>query len=119
MTIKNAVGVNGNDGKYSIENHVKSSGIANFEDTPRSFEYNLTDKAAKAKLIKAARRTTPLTVEENTSSSNLVFSAGAWQNAVGPAVRYWNQEEGDKTCKLGEYTVNIGGIKAGVEKSGK
>ena len=90
-----------------------------YEDSPRAFEYVLSDKAAKGKLIKAAKRTTPFIVEENTSSSNLVFSAGAWQNAVGPAVKYWNQVEGDKTCKIGEYEVTIGGIKAGLEKSGK
>ena len=38
---------------------------------------------------------------------------------VLPSIKYWNQVEGDKTCTIGDYQITIGGIKTGVEKSGK
>ena len=103
----------------TIKDHVKRSEVLKSSSSPRSFEYNLSDKAAKGKLIKAAKRSPALKVEENSTSSNIVFSCGAWKNAVLPALKYWSEAEGDKTCKVGDFTVVIGGIKGGVEKSGK
>ena len=73
---------------------------------------------AKAKLLKAARRQ-PIEIEENSTSSNLVFSAGAWIHAVLPSVRYWNEVKESKTCKIGDYEVEIGGIKENKETQGK
>ena len=43
---------------------------------------------------------------------------GAWKNAVLPAVSYW-KEVGPKSCKVGDYTIKVGGVKAGVDASGK
>ena len=51
------------------------------------FDYILNEKTAKNKILKGAR-TTVLEIQENTGSSNLVFSAGAWKVAVLPAIEY-------------------------------
>ena len=103
----------------TIDDHVKSSDLFKHSEGPRKFEYKLNDKLAKSKLVKAAKRTSAFIVEENSTSSNLVFSTGAWHNIVLPTVKYWNEVKDDKTCKIGDYLVSIGGIKSGVEKGGK
>ena len=54
-------------------------------------------------------------MEENSTSTNLVFSAGAWYHVVLPASNYFNDVKEEKTCRIGDYTVNIGGIKLGKE----
>ena len=51
------------------------------EDTVRQFEFKLDEKAAKGKLVKGAKRI-PFEVIKNSSSSNLDFSLGAWNNVV-------------------------------------
>ena len=66
------------------------------------------------KLAKGAKRKT-FDLEENTGSSNLVFSTGAWFRTVMPAVRYWIEVQNNKACKVGDYVIKIGGIKAGKE----
>ena len=102
----------------TIDDHIKSSEILKNMDVSRTFDYELNDKALKTKLVNAAKRS-PMEIEENTSSSNLIFSAGAWSNVVLPSVKYFNEVKGEKTCKVGEYTVKVGGVKAGKENSGK
>ena len=57
--------------------------------------------------MKEAKRV-PFEVQENTSSTNLVFSAGSWQKAVIPSVKYWNEIKGDKTCKVGDTMIKVG-----------
>ena len=103
----------------TIEDHVKNSEILKFSGNSRSFEYDLNDKAAKAKIVKAAKRSA-FYVENHSSSSNLVFNPGAWQNVVLPSLWYWEEVKNEeKTCKIGDYNVKIGGIKIGVENNGK
>ena len=53
----------------------------------RRFEYDLDDKATKAKLVKGSKRA-PFLVEENSTSSNLIFSTGSWFHIALPSVRY-------------------------------
>ena len=57
-------------------------------------------------------------IEENSTSSNLVFSAGAWYHVVLPSQKYFNDVEGEKNCKIGEYTVKVGGVRLGKESNG-
>ena len=118
MNMKKALNAPCGEEIRSIEEHVKSSELLKRADATRIFDYELNDKSAKAKLVKAAKRP-PLEVEENTTSSNMVFSAGAWHNAVLPASKYWNDVMGDKTCKIGDYTVKVSGVKQGKENKGK
>ena len=59
-------------------------------EAKRTFEYNLNEKATKNKLVKGAKRI-PFEVVENSLSSNLVFSLGAWDQVVLSTIRYWNQ----------------------------
>ena len=98
----------------SIEDHVKNSEMVK----ENVFNYKLNDKAAKNKLLKAANRP-PIEIEENSTSTNMVFSAGAWVHAVLPATKYWGEVPDSKTCKIGDYTVQIGGVKESREMNGK
>ena len=99
----------------SIEQLVKNSVV---DKNVNTFDYKLNDKTAKAKLLKAAKRS-PIEIEENSTSSNLVFSAGAWIHAVVPSVTYWNEVKTSKTCKIGDLEVEIGGVKENKEAQGK
>ena len=101
-----------------VLNLVKDSEMTKPTDAKRTFEYNLSDKSAKAKLIKGAKRK-PFDIVEHSSSSNLIFSLGAWNHVVLPAVRYWNQVKGDKSCKIDSTVVTIAGVDIGKEASGK
>ena len=71
----------------TIDDQVKNSVYHNDSVT---FDYELNDKAAKAKLVKGSKRI-PFEVEKNSSSCTMIFSVGAWLVAVLPAIRYWNE----------------------------
>ena len=60
----------------SIENIVKDNELLKHEEKTRQFDYNVNDKAAKAKFVKGAKRI-PFEIVDNSSSSNLIFSLGA------------------------------------------
>ena len=102
----------------TMDEHIRSSDIFKESRSVITFDYELNDKALKAKLLKAAKRT-PLEFEENSTSCNLVFNAGAWYHDVLPSVDYWDEIKGDKTCKIGDYEIKIGGVKAGKDSNGK
>ena len=87
----------------SILDLVEESELKKQSSVKRTHEYNLDDKAAKAKLLKGAKRI-PLELVENTASCNLNFSVGAWNQVVLPSVRYWDSVKGEKTCQA-ESTV--------------
>ena len=80
-----------------IRDIVVDSEIKSLNDKKRAFEYNLNEKAANAKFLKSAKRI-PFEVVNNSASSNLVFSLGAWDQVVLSSVRYWDQVKGEKTC---------------------
>ena len=84
----------------------------------KTFDYELNDKSAKTKLLKSSKRI-PLEHEENSTSANLTFSAGAWYNVVQPSVKYFNEIKGNLTCKIGDYEIKIGGTRTGKENNGK
>ena len=101
----------------TIEDHVKNSEVLKNMNSSITFDYELRDKAAKTKLVKAAKRT-PIEMEENSTSTNLTFSPGSWYNVVQPSIRYWNESQ-EKTCKVGDYEIKVGGVKYGKENTGK
>ena len=74
-----------------------------------TFDYNLKDKVAKSKFVKGAKRV-PLEIVDNTSSSNLVFSLGAWNNIVLPSVEYWSTLKGDESCKVGDANIKVSDV---------
>lgn len=102
----------------SVENFVRDSEIVGKRDISRQFEYKLDDKAAKAKLTKGAKRN-PFEVVVNSSSSNLIFSPGAWSSVVLPTLGYWDEVKGSKTCKIDDLTVRIVDMKTGKDVGGK
>ena len=102
----------------TFEEHVRSSDIHKGSNPCTKFDYQLNDKATKSKLLKAAKRV-PLEIEEYSTSSTLSFCAGSWFHDVLPSAEYWKEVKGDKTCKIGDYEIKIGGIKPGKEINGK
>ena len=111
-------GPSANEEIVTLDDHVKSSEVLKNLNSSIRFNYELDDKATTAKLLKAAKRI-PIEVEENSTSSNMVFSAGAWCHVVKPSITYWNDVKGEKTCKIGDYSIKVGGVKAGKEIKGK
>ena len=105
-------------GERNIIDLVNASEISKPCDSKRKFEYNLNEKAAKAKFIKNAKRS-PFEVVTNSTSSNLLFSLGAWDQVDLSTVKYWNQVKGEKTCKVGSNDINIASVDIGKEVSGK
>ena len=108
MPLRNPIGPPVDKDIVTIEDQIRGSDYHNDSVT---FDYELNDKAAKAKLVKGSKRN-PFEVEEKSTSMTIVFSVGAWLTAVLPAIRYWNEIKGDKTCKVGDITITVGGIKA-------
>ena len=90
-----------NDDIVSIEEQVTQSDLFKQSEGLRAFEYKLNEKNAKSKLRKGTKRI-PFLLEENSSSSNLIFSVGAWKNCVLPAVGYWKAEQNNKKCKIND-----------------
>ena len=88
------------------------------EEGTRVFEYKLRDKNVKSKMIKGAKRV-PFEIFENSSSSNLVFNLGAWQNIVLPSIRYWSQSQDGKSCIVGDTTIKVADVKIGKDTGGK
>ena len=101
-----------------IEDVVKDSEIISYTGNKRAFEYGLSDKGIKTKLLKNAKRE-PFEVVRNSSSCNLVFSVGAWNYVGLPSVNYWDQVKGDQTCKIGGTTIRVATVKFGTEANGK
>ena len=102
----------------NISDLVKNSEISKHNEVKRTFEYQINDKAAKAKLVKGAKRI-PFAVVENSSSSNLEFSLGAWHDVVLPSIRYWDQVKGEKSCQIGPLNVHIASVDLGKDAGGK
>ena len=103
----------------SLKDLVKNSDVVKPDiDDNRVHKYKLNDKATKGKLVKGAKRD-PFAVIENSLSSNLDFSLGAWNYVVLPTVRYWNQVKDDKTCKVGDTLIKIASVELGKEAGGR
>ena len=115
MSIKQTLNYLENKDVVSIEDQVECSG---FYNAGIVFDYKLNDKAAKSKLVKGAKRV-PLEIEENSTSTTFIFNSGAWQVGVLPSVNLWSQIKGDQSCKVGDVTIKIGGVKSGKDTSGK
>ena len=106
-----------NDEVISVDDHVKKSENLKNPASSITFDYKLSDKSAKLKLLKASKRK-PIEEEENSTSTNLIFSAGAWYHVVLPSIQYWN-EVGENSCKVGDYEIKVGGVQYGKENHGK
>ena len=98
----------------SINDQIENS---EYHNDSLTFDYELNNKAAKVKLLNNSKRI-PLEIEKKSTSINLNFSVGAWLTAVLPAVRYWNEVKGEKTCKVGNSLIKVGGIKSGRDANG-
>ena len=98
----------------TIDEQVRSSIYHNDSVT---FNYELNKKSAKGKLVKGSKRI-PFEHEKNSASCNLIFSVGAWLTAVLPAVRYWEEIKGKKTCKVDDKVIKVIGIKSGKDTNG-
>ena len=102
----------------SLEKFVNDNVVVFTNEKERMFDNSLSDKNAKAKLLKGARRI-PFELVKNSVSWNLVFNLGSWHSIVLPAIKYWNQRQETGTCKIGTMTINIASVKSGTDASGK
>ena len=101
------------DDLVAIDDYIQDSMCFTNE---RKFEYKLNEKSLKKKLKDSTKRV-PMEIEENSTSSNLVFSLGAWYSTVLPSINYWNEIRGDKVCRIDDYTIKIIGFKGGADKA--
>ena len=101
-----------------IQELVEESELVKPTEMKRTFEYNLDDKAGKSKLLKGAKRV-PFEIIDNSTSSTLVFSNGAWNHVVLPSMRYWNTIKGEKLCTVGPMVVKVASVNVGEEAGGK
>ena len=99
MNMTKALNAPINQEVVTVDEHVRQSEVFRNQSTSRTFDYELNDKAAKAKLLKATKRI-PLEIEENTTSSNLMFSSGGWYHVVLPSMKYFSDVKGEKSCKI-------------------
>ena len=102
----------------SIDEIVRNSEMLKIGENKRTFEYNMNDKAAKAKLVKGAKREA-FEVVKNQSSCNLDFSVGSWNHIVLPTIQYLNKIRGEKTCTVGTLEVKVASVKTGKDIIGK
>ena len=80
----------------TMKNYVTDS--MDYKNT-RNFEYRLNEKSAKSKLIKSAKRV-PFEIEENSTSSTMLFCLGSWYGIVFPSISFWNEIRGEKRVTL-------------------
>ena len=93
--------------KTCIDDFAEDYNLVKYCEKDREFDYKLNDKAAKAKLVKGAKRI-PFDVVTNTVSTNLVFSLGAWYKIVMPFVLFLGEtKEGHKNSKVKDTDVTI------------
>ena len=85
----------------------------------RKFNYQLTDKTAKANLLKAATRNC-FEIEAKQKSSNLRFSAGSYLYVVMPMVKIWQTKyEKNETFQEGSLSVKVEEIENGLEMNAR
>ena len=101
----------------NVEELVKNSEITKKDVKPRSFQYELNQKQAKAKLIKGAKRNA-FDVENKSNSINLIFNLGSWSNVVLPSIIYWNQIKDEGACKIGSSIIRVASVRSGIEAGG-
>ena len=99
----------------NVMDHVNDAEKICIRKTRKQFEYDLNVKSTKQKLVKGAKRT-PFEIVENSNSTNLVFSVGAWHQIVLPTIKYF---ESMKECKIDENVVTIESIDGGNDRAGK
>ena len=83
MFPKKAIDLLNGEEIVTIEEHVEKSDTFKNMNGSRIFGYEMNNKLTKAKLIKGAKRK-PIVLEKNKTSSNLIFSVGAWHKTVMP-----------------------------------
>ena len=84
----------------------------------RTFDYDLNEKRAKAKLLKGAKRAKHLNVEIKSGCVNMRFSDGAYFEVVLPLLREWHKREAESFV-VNDLTIKVDEIDAGIDKTDK
>ena len=85
----------------------------------RKLNYQITDKTAKANLLKAANRNC-FEIESKQKSTNLRFSAGSYLHVVMPVVKTWeNNFKNDEVLKEGYLTIKVEEFENGMDLNAK
>ena len=88
-------------------------------ENDRRFNYDLTEKTMRAKILKGAKQE-PLEMEERKTCTNLVFNAGAFQITVLPAVNAWKTySENGQVLNCLDSKIKVIAYEEGTDKSGK
>ena len=102
----------------SMDEYIEKINDVEVNKTRKLFEYELNAKTTKKKLEKGAKRA-PFEIVENSTSSNIIFSVGAWHQIVLPTVSYWNTVKDNEVCKIGSDVITITSVKQGKDLTGK
>ena len=102
----------------TLDEHVQDSILQKDTNSCIKFDYALNDKSSRAKILKAAERP-PIEIEENSTSSNLVLVLELGSMSSSHLFNIGMGVQGEQSCKIGDYQIKIGGVKAGKEKNGK
>ena len=84
----------------------------------RAFSYVLSDKKAKDKLLKGAKRAKNLEVEEKDGCITFIFNDGSYIKTLIPLLKSW-QRNTNKTVAIDSYQVNIEESGEGLDNSQK
>ena len=85
----------------------------------RKLNYQITDKTAKANLLKAANRNC-FEIESKQKSTNLRFSAGSYLHVVMPVVKIWESKfKNDEVIKEGDLSIKVEEFDNGMELNAK
>ena len=84
----------------------------------RTFNFDLNEKKAKAKLLKGANRRNHLDIEVKSGCVNMRFSDGSYHKVLLPLVREW-QNLVDEPFQLDDIEIKIEAVDAGSENSDK
>ena len=85
----------------------------------RKLNYQITDKTAKANLLKAANRNC-FEIESKQKSTNLRFSAGSYLHVVMPVMKIWeNNFQNNEELKVGSLNIKVEEYDNGMELNAK
>ena len=101
----------------TVEDALKESEVAYEEDVERTFNYVANEKNMRSKLTKGAKRD-PIQIKDNSSSTNIIFSLGAWCHIVLPLIKHWKSIIGSK-IEADRNTIKVADVKTGKDMTGK
>ena len=93
--------------------------MVKYADQERQFEFQLTDKTARANLMKSSKRRM-FQIENKQLSKNLKFSPGSYLLVAKPIISEWKIcFDNGKSFLVENMNISVSGFHAGLDKNGK